>query len=123
MKLSQVLAAAVLVASAACAASTGSRVQSSSSSNVITASELSATPEANLYDFVAAHRPRWLQPRSAAAGTGITVYLNSARAGGLDVLRTLSRDAAQSLRFYDVTEAQQRFPNAERGAVIQVTMK
>ncbi len=123
MKLSQVLGAAVLVASAACAASTGARTPAGGSSNVIAASELSATTEPNLYDFVAAHRPRWLQPRAAAAGSGITVYLNSARAGGLDVLRTISRDAAQSLRFYDVTEAQQRFPNAERGAVIQVTMR
>jgi hypothetical protein len=120
----------LLAVSAACASNT-SRTRTNADQKVITAAELNATTEANLLDYVRNHRPRWLSPRTAASlpqrgapittgGGGVVVYVDDSRMGSSEVLRTLSRSGVTMLRFYDVTEAQQKFPNRETTAVIQV---
>lgn len=131
LRLALVAAALVL---AACAPPP-SRAVASTNSKVISSSELAAGTQPNLYDFVNAVRPRWLRPRTIGgripssqrggtldAGTAITVFVDNMRVGGPEVLRGYSRDGIESLRFYDISEAQQRFSDMRLGVVIQINM-
>lgn len=140
MKASRMALGAALVVSAACASAPASTPASSApvsstnstSSQVVTQAELAAGTQANLYDFVATSRPRWLRPRSSGGripgpggrlqdgSTSVSVYVDNLRMGGVEVLRSYSRESVASLRYYDVAEAQQRFNNRTLGAVIQI---
>jgi hypothetical protein len=130
MRQMRYLVAVLLAVTAACASST-SRTRTNTDQKMITSAELNEASEANLLDFVRNHRPRWLNPRSAGAipqrgapitagGGAVVVYVDDSRMGASDVLRTLSKAGVKMLRFYDMTEAQQKFPNRETTAVIQV---
>jgi hypothetical protein len=122
---------ALLVASTACASSNRAGT-GTVDRNRILASELTSATETNLYDYIAKYRPRWLTPRGSGsipgAGRGtsvgstgsLIVYLDEQRQGGTDILRSLSRNGVKQIRFYDITEAQQRFPDVRASAVIQV---
>jgi hypothetical protein len=130
----RLLFVALLAASTACASSkrTGSGTVDR---NRIMATELASATETNLYDYIAKARPRWLTPRGSGsipgAGRGSTlggaggliVYMDEQRQGGTDILRSLSKNGIKMLRFYDVTEAQQRFPDVRASAVIQVVTR
>jgi hypothetical protein len=55
--------------------------------------------------------------------TGITVYLDNQRAGGLEVLQEMRSSSAASLRFFSASEAQSRFGMNNLHGVIQVVSK
>jgi hypothetical protein len=99
----------------ACATATSGTSSSSpntreSTADYITSLEIAATPVANVFDLISRLRPQWLrtQPgsiRGNTRGQVIAVYLDDARIGDVQTLRTLSTSGVQSLRYYDATRA------------------
>jgi hypothetical protein len=78
----------------------------------VTMTEITATPVSNAYDLVNRLRPRWLQagrPSSIGGGTVrnqvILVYLDGARLGTVDALRSLSIGGFRSMQYYDAIRA------------------
>lgn len=106
-----VAAAALLSACASATPGTsGSPTTRESTADYITSLEVAATPVANVYDLISRLRPQWLrtQPGSIRGNTPnqvIAVYLDDARIGDIQTLRTVSTSGVQSLRYYDATRA------------------
>ena len=113
-----------LVFLAAACASAGGSPKSSSNDGVITSEEIESSHQPTLFDVVRALRPHWLTTTPtglrADADAGISVYLDSQRAGSIDVLRQLPSTSASSLRFYSPSEAQSRFGLGNLHGVIQI---
>ena len=114
----------LLLTACATGGSSARRRAGSSSSSIITAEEIENSHQPTLFDVVRALRPMWLRvsPTAITAdqASGIAVFLDDQRAGGLDLLRQLSATAASSIRFYSMTEAQSRFGTNFVHGVIQV---
>jgi hypothetical protein len=125
---SRFLLAAVLAAATACSSAPPSGGASAgrprSDSKTITADELSQATQVNLYDYVSAYRPRWLQSRSPSnlrgQGLDVVVFMDDSRLGATSTLKGVSLSGVKLIRYYDASEAQQRFNAREVGAVIQV---
>lgn len=96
-------------------------------SRTVTATELSVATQTDLYAYVQAERPRWLQSRSPGSlggpALGVLVFINNQRLGGTEQLRSITVSAVQQIRFYDAAEAQQRFNVRNAGGVISVITK
>jgi hypothetical protein len=88
----------------------------------ITATELANATQLNLYDFLAAERPRWLQS-DRASGNAVTVYVDDAQLGGIGTLRSITVSQIAVARYYDTSAAQQKFSGRLFGPVIQVLTK
>ena len=117
------LLSTLLYVAVSCASAGGSR-QSSNNDAVITLDEIESSHQPTLYDVVRALRPNWLRTAPTAvrgdADSGISVYLDSQRAGGVDVLRQMPSTSASSLRYYGASEAQSRFGLGNLHGVIQI---
>ena len=113
----------LLYFTASCASS-GASHGSSSNDAVITSEEIDNSHQPTLYDVVRALRPHWLRDAPTAVRSdldgGIAVYLDSQRAGSIDVLRQLPSTSAYTLRFYSASEAQSRFGLGNLHGVIQI---
>jgi hypothetical protein len=123
-------------ASASTESSAGSSTSTSKSSRrdrtVITEEELKQTNASNLFEAVQRLHPEWLiarngatvaGSRSAGAATGandVQVYLDTQRAGSVDMLKQITTTRATTLRYYSASEAQARFGNGNLNGVIQV---
>ena len=108
----------LLVAAAflsACASSTqgtsNTRVNTHEAApDYITSVEVAATPVANVYDLITRLRPQWLRTgtgsiRGNTRSQVVAVYLDDARIGDLQSLRSISTSGVESLRYYDATRA------------------
>jgi len=87
---------------------------------LITASELDASPRANLYDAVRELRPTWFT-RPARARTGeLVVYLEDRILGNARTLSRFHIDAVAEVRYLSPTEAQVRYGqlNGGRAAIV-----
>ena len=77
----------------------------------ITSVEVAATPVANVYDLINRLRPQWLRTgapgsiRNNTRSQVVAVYLDDARIGDLQSLRSISTSGVESLRYYDATRA------------------
>jgi hypothetical protein len=95
--------------------------------NVISSAELSTATQMNLYAFVSAARPRWLEARRTTGfdgrTTSITLFVDGQRFGDVEQLRNMSLGGVRELRYFGVAEAQQRFNIQNLGAVINVVTK
>ena len=109
---------------AACATSSRGRGPSSNT-NLITQQELEDSHQPNLFDAVRALRPMWLRQMTATVqssqDSGITIFIDNQRVGGLDVLRDMSPTSATALRYYSASEAQSHFGLGNLHGVIEVT--
>lgn len=123
--LATLCSALVLFLSGACASAGGASKSAANNSTQITLEEIESSHQPTLLDVVQALRPMWLRQASTAIAhdqdTGISVYLDEQRAGGLDILRQLPATAASSLRYYGASEAQSRFGLGNLHGVIQIT--
>jgi hypothetical protein len=110
----------VLLSLAACAPSTaGSEpAPARGDSRTITAAELATATQLNLYDYVRAARPLWLQQQARSNPT--LVFVDDARLGGLTTLRTVTLSTVSAVRYYDASAAQQKFTGRDLGPVIHV---
>ena len=115
----------LICALTACASAGQSGSRHESDNTVISQAEIEDSRQSTLYDVVRALRPTWLRQAPTALQmsdeTGITVYLDNQRAGGLEVLREMQSNTAISLKFYSASEAQSRFGLNNLHGVIQVT--
>lgn len=133
-KLHLLVAAALLSACASTTPGTSNTrtTAGESASDYINYAEVAATPVANVYDLINRLRPHWLrtQPgsiRGNARSQVIAVYLDDARIGDIQSLRTISTSGVQSLRYYDATRAATVMRNAGSdpiaGAIVIATAK
>lgn len=79
----------------------------------ITYEELQSSDAQNAYELVQRLRPRWLQSRgsrSLTMSTGILVFLNDSRLGGLESLRQISKEGIASMRYLDAAQAIAELP-------------
>jgi hypothetical protein len=116
MRLISALAAAVLALSACQSAARPSRPEPGTGDPyLILASELEATPRANLYDAVFELRPRWFTRSSRADVGDVLVYIGEQMVGRADVLRRFQAAQVVELRYLTPTEAQVRYGQNNRG--------
>jgi hypothetical protein len=122
-RIAAALLFAVVFLVASCA-SAGSSPKSSRNDGMITSEETESSHQPTLFDVVRALRPHWLTTTPSGlrsdADAGISVYLDSQRAGSIDVLRQLPSTSASALRFYSASEAQSRFGLGNLHGVIQI---
>lgn len=129
MRATRFVLAAALAVSAACSGNPGPQPAGPrSDSRTVTATDLEAATQTNLYDFILAYRPRWLQgsgPTRVGGGTGLSVavFLDNQNIGGPAQLRSFSLSGIEVLRFYTAAEAQARFNVRDVGALIQIVTK
>lgn len=79
----------------------------------ISRAEIEASTAQDAYELIQRLRPRWLQSRgsrSLTMSTGIVVFVNSSRMGGVESLRQISRDAVTSIRYLDAAQAIAELP-------------
>jgi hypothetical protein len=114
---------------AACASS-GSRAAGAASSprNVITTQQIEAVGRSSAYEVVQQLRPEWLRGRGATSLTNTeagmpVVFLNTARHGNLDVLRSMPLPEIREIRYLTGPEATQLFGTGVSGGVIQVILR
>jgi len=126
------LAAGVCLAG--CASSAGKSEQSATAaprrdSNVITAEELAAIPQGDVYSAVQQLRPTFLQTRGITSpGVGsapevLNVYVNGVRAGDVNALRQMQVIDVKEVRRLSASEATQRFGTGHTMGAILVTRK
>jgi hypothetical protein len=96
-------------------------------SKTVTETELSAATQLNLYDYVAAERPLWLRSRSPGSFSSrnlpIVIFVDDARLGPAETLKSVSVSGTKTLRYYEATAAQQKFRGRDIGPVIHVVTK
>ena len=124
-RIPRLLAAALLLnAGAACARGSSASAEGTPrrDAKMVTESELAVATQLNLYDYVAAERPRWL--RTASMSTfPVIVFVEDSRLGGIQTLKTLTTGTVRMLRYYEASAAQQKFAGRDIGPVIQVFMR
>lgn len=81
-----------------------------SGADTLTEREIQDVVAANLYEVVEKLRPRWLQVRattslSTAAPAEIGVFVGQSHQGGVEILRTMTRDGIVGMRYMDGTRA------------------
>jgi hypothetical protein len=85
----------------------------------------------NLYEVVQRIHPEWLNVRSTSTsgqrnGTAmntdsqVQVYIDTQRAGTVDILKTMPLRSASSLKYYSASDAQARFGTGNLSGAIQV---
>lgn len=124
-----ILSTILLVGAAAACASAGSASGSSgtkTNQNLITSVEIDAGGFRNAYDVVQRLRPNWFSKAGTApsqtlggvspggspatGGSGLVVYLDKTRMGGVAALRDLSASGIGSIEFMDASTAQAKLP-------------
>jgi hypothetical protein len=113
---------ALLVVAACASPNVGSEATPArGDSRTITAAELATATQVNLYDYVRAFRPLWLQQQ--ARNSPIVVFVDDARMGGPSTLRSVTLTTVSAVRYYDASAAQQKFNGRDLGPVIHVISK
>lgn len=109
-----------------CATGQSGEREARSSANVVTAEELEAATESNMYDFVRSRRPGWFQrarPTTIAGAGGshpLLVYMDGTRLGAIESLRTVTPSSLRLARFLSSSEAQLRFGTGHLNGAIEL---
>jgi hypothetical protein len=112
---------------AACSSAAGTR-SGSRDADRITLEQLAKVSADNAYDAVRALQPQWLDTRaqesmSSSNPISATVFLNGARAGDPEFLRTIQINSVQEMRFIPANQASARYGMGIGRGVIEVTTK
>ena len=86
--------------------------------DLITTSEIDSQPFRDAYDIVQRLRPTWFTRKSGSSsarrmgtsGSGLVVYLDNTRMGGIEALRQLNTAGIGSLQFMDAAIATATLP-------------
>ena len=107
---------------AACASGGGGDGGPRRSQNLITADELAEFATQNALDAIRRLRPRWLQPRgTSATGQNLPVaFLDGARLGAPDALRSVNVADIESIRYLNASDATMRYGTNFPGGAIEV---
>jgi hypothetical protein len=118
----------VLLAAGACASAGAGSASSAAKAipNLITTAEIDSGSFRSAYDVVQRLRPNWFTKAAQAGsqtmgvsatsgtqtsgGSGLVVYLDNTRKGGIQALRDLTASGIGSLEFMDAATAQARLP-------------
>lgn len=96
-----------------------------SDANVITRAEMERSQYASLYEVVQALRGRWLRSRGPNTILGrqaeVQVMVDDMRLGGVNTLRSLTRDNVVQIAFVDPVTAAQRWGGKFAQGTIVVT--
>ena len=96
-----------------------------SDANVITRAEMERSEYASLYEVVQALRGRWLRSRGPNTILGrqaeVQVMVDDMRLGGVNTLRSLTRDNVVQIAFVDPVTAAQRWGGKYAQGTIVVT--
>ncbi len=113
-----------------CAAASGTGQREGRRSNIITAEEIASVSANNAYEVVQRLRPGWLITRGVSTTrdptieggpvTGIVVYLDGVRRGGVEVLRDIPVEQLKELRWIDAKDATTRYGTGHTSGVIEV---
>lgn len=117
---SALLLALALVVSACASGRSGS---ASKNPNALTEAEIKASSYTDAYSIVQSLRPQWLARRgetSFARSAPVQVYLDDQRYGGLEALRSISKEQVSSMRFLNGIEATDRWGLDHGSGAIQV---
>jgi hypothetical protein len=128
---SRVLGLALVVLAAACvsgSAGSGGTGSASGRRELLLHAELTGGTSAatNLYDAIRVLRPEWLNKRSGGSlmQTGdLYVYLDNARLGTPETLRSIRTERVESVRYVNPTEAQSRYGADHVHGAILVTSR
>ena len=98
------------------------------SRDLIVSAELEEGEFTNVLEAVQRLRPTWLRPRGATStrtlgSSGVVVYINNVRAGGLSRLESMPVDMVKELRYVDSREATFRWGTGHTGGAIEVISK
>ena len=113
----------MLALCAACGSSR-SRPERRLDRTVITRDEMLKGNYSTVYDAVAARHSMWLQPRgpdSFVLPSIVWVYIDGARAGGVEILHTIQPRLVNTVRFYDGPSATSRWGVDNGAGVIHVS--
>jgi hypothetical protein len=98
-----------------------------SHANVITRAEMEQNQYASLYEVVQALRGRWLNSRGPTTLLGkpteVQVMVDDLRLGGVNTLRSLTRDNVVTIAFVDPVTAAQRWGGKYAQGTIVVTTR
>lgn len=129
-RLPRWMTAALLAGLAACASSSrqipdedvaAGTPTTRSSRDFLTVEELESSPWPTLFEAIGALRGSWLRTRGPS-NSGVIVYLDGNRLGGVETLRTITTSVVTSAHFLTAPEAQARFGiNHPDGAIVVVT--
>jgi hypothetical protein len=108
-----------------CAAGTqGGPERSQSSRAPISIEEIQSLPtQYTAHDAVQRLRPRWMRPRGPAsfAGTApVVVFMDNVRVGGLDFLTSIPLERVSEIRYFDASDATNRWGTGLAGGAIEV---
>lgn len=121
--MKRILALVLLTALIGCAStSQGARRNYS----VLTTEEIHEASASNALDLVQAQRPQWLRSRGPtsireAGSQAVAVYLDNARMGGPESLRSISLASVQYLQYFSAVEANYRYGTGHDHGVILVS--
>jgi hypothetical protein len=95
--------------------------------NLITRAEMEQNEYASLYEVVQALRGRWLQARGPTTILGrpseVQVMVDDMRLGGVNTLRSLTRDNVVTIAFVDPVTAAQRWGGTHAQGTIVVSTR
>lgn len=116
----------LLLGAGACASASGggARVER----DILLADEIQRTSAVTAYDAVRQLRPEWLRRRGRssiqnARAEVIVVYLDGARYGGPDMLRSVAVGAVLEIVHLDASDATTRFGTGHAGGALLVRTK
>lgn len=127
MRSSRLAVLLLLLASAACASTSGDpgRATARRDTRLLGAEELRGSSASNLYDAIRSFRPEWLIKRGQTSINlegDIVVYVDNVALGGPETLRAIDIQSVQSARFLNASEAQMRFGVGHmHGAIVVIT--
>ncbi|MDP9200346.1 MAG: TonB-dependent receptor plug domain-containing protein [Gemmatimonadota bacterium] len=120
--LQTLVALVVISGTLGCSSSSGATPKTSATPkadpDLISTAEIDSQSFRDAYDVVQRLRPTWFTRKSGSSsarrmgvsGSGLVVYLDNARMGGVDALRQLNTSAIESLRFMDAATATATLP-------------
>lgn len=93
--------------------------------SVITHQEIEESGQVNVLELIQVERPHWLRLRGSQSffqEPVIHVYIDGIRAGNTEILRDMSTNDVEAVRYYDARRAQFQFGSGhEHGAIEIVT--
>ena len=94
--------------------------------NLLTVQDIEARHAPNAYELIRALRPGWLRGARGASGlrgAQVVVYRDGMRMGGPSVLRDINPESISEIRFFDATDATQRWGTDHGAGAIFVTTR
>jgi hypothetical protein len=118
----RVIVPAAAVLATACASGGQTSGRSVGNRNVITAEELASLGGlGDVYDAIQRLRSTWFRTRSGT--TAPVVVVDNVRAGDLEMLRSISTQNVQQLRYISPSDATTRWGTGYTGGAIEVIMR